>query len=206
MNNSFSKKLVFIFSLALAIALPVSCVLAQVPTDELPDPLGGATFTILITRILNWITQIGTLIAAAVIIWLGVKLIYFSDNEAERAKTLKGLWWAIIGLAIVLIGAGLIDIIRDVLGVPGTGGTPANDFYVRLQSIVRYVFGLAFAAGVTIIVWGLVDWARYGGDEEKMKAAKMKLVWGLIGIALIVGVNTLIAIVANFFGVTAPTI
>jgi len=72
--------------------------------------------------------------------------------------------------------------------------------YGDALSLARYAFGLAFAVCVVLIVWGAVGWATAGGDEEKMKTARTKLLYGIIGAAAIAGVLTLISIFGTFFG------
>jgi len=85
--------------------------------------------------------------------------------------------------------------------IPGVGEvTQVSELYTRALNLARYAFGLAFAVCVVLIVWGAVGWATAGGDEEKMKTARTKLLYGIIGAASIAGVLTLISIIGTFFG------
>ena len=206
MKNMF-KKISWLFILILVFSV-VSFPLIQVKgngveeSGGISNPLGsGSTFTTLIQGVIDWAIDIGILIAVVMIIWSGFLFMTSEGNEDKVTKAKKSLTWALVGLIVLLIGGGWIDIIKDLLGVGASAGA-ADSYYDKIFILVKYFFGLALALGIGYMIWGGISWMTAGGDDEKLNTAKKNLLYGLIGVAIIIGVYTLITIVANFFGVT----
>jgi len=205
-KNMF-KKISLLFILILVFSV-VSFPLIQVKgngveeSGGISNPLGsGSTFTTLFQGIIDWAIDIGILIAVVMIIWSGFLFMSSGGSEEDITKAKKNLTWTVIGLIVLLIGGGWIDIIKDLLGVGAPTGA-ANSFYDKIFNIVKYFFGLALALGIGYMIWGGISWMTADGDDDKLTTAKKNLLYGLIGVAIIIGVYTLITIVANFFGVT----
>ncbi len=77
-----------------------------------------------------------------------------------------------------------------------------ESLYEKFIVIVQYIFGIALAIGIILIIWGGVGWMMAGGDEEKITTARRNLLYGVIGIAIIIGVYVIINAVASFLGLT----
>ena len=90
---------------------------AQTTTVEVPNPIELETLTELLTVIINWIFTISIPIVVAVIIWSGIKFITSRGNPTELQKAKSMLWWAIVGLVIILIGGGFITLINSILAL-----------------------------------------------------------------------------------------
>ena len=86
-------------------------------TVEVPNPIELETLTELLTVIINWIFTISIPIVIAVIIWSGIKFITSRGNPAEIQKAKSMLWWAVVGLVIILIGGGFITLINSILAL-----------------------------------------------------------------------------------------
>ena len=84
---------------------------------EIPNPIGLETLTDLLTVIINWIFTISIPIVIAIIIWSGIKFITSRGNPSELQKAKSMLWWAIVGLAIILVGGGFITLINSILAL-----------------------------------------------------------------------------------------
>ncbi len=85
--------------------------------QEIPNPLGPETqsFTDIINAIAGYALLIVTPLSVVVILYAAA-LFMFSAGDVEKVKKAKrALLWAVVGLAIVLTGKGLISIIQDVL-------------------------------------------------------------------------------------------
>lgn len=104
-----AAKSVFIFgTLILA-----NIALAQV---EIKNPIGARSFTAIIDRITDFAVKIITPISVLVILYAGLLYMFSAGNPEKVKKARQALTWALVGLAIVLIGKGFIFIIQDVLG------------------------------------------------------------------------------------------
>jgi len=87
--------------------------------------------------------------------------------------------------------------------IPAEGSVNTIDeVYLLFLKIVNYVFGFAFGIAIVLIVWSGISWMTSGGDEIKITTARKNLLYGLVGIAIIIGVYTLIKIVAGLLGVS----
>jgi len=87
--------------------------------------------------------------------------------------------------------------------IPSEGSVNTIDeVYELFLQIVNYVFGFAFGVAIILIVWSGISWMTAGGDEERIGKARKNLLYGLVGIAIIIGVYTLIRIVAGLLGIT----
>jgi hypothetical protein len=80
------------------------------------NPLACATFSECIEKIISFILWIGTAIFPIVII-IGGFLFLISGGDPEKVRTAKRMiFWAVIGLAIVLLARGIISLIKSVIG------------------------------------------------------------------------------------------
>lgn len=84
------------------------------------SPIGAKDFPEVVKRIGGFIQKL--LIPVSVIIILYAAFLYMTAGGSEEKvkKAHKALLWAFVGIGIVLIGSGFIDIIKDVLGVKGS--------------------------------------------------------------------------------------
>lgn len=173
------------------------------------NPLGGITdFNSLLNKIIEWLINIGTLIAVVMVIYSAILYISSGGKDTQVTTARKSLQWSLVGLAIMLIGQGWVGVIQSFLGVSGVpaGGTTVDSLFEIFKKAVRYIFGFAFAAGLALIIWGGLDWMKAGGDSGKVAEARNKLLYGLIGITIMIGVLTIISVIASFLGVTAPSV
>ena len=92
--------------------------------EGIQNPIGAESFTDIINAIADFAVLIISPIAVLVILYAAA-LYMFSAGDVEKVKKAhRALIWALVGLAIVLTGKGLISIIQDVLsGGRGSGGS-----------------------------------------------------------------------------------
>lgn len=83
---------------------------------QLPNPLGGAGWADLINRIAGYIFKLAIPVSVIVIIWSGIVFMSAGGNEQRITNAKKTLFWAIVGLAVCLIGLGFVSLIKDILG------------------------------------------------------------------------------------------
>ncbi len=94
-----------------------------------------------------------------------------------------------------------------------TCGTVNNigDVLCRIATILNTIIPVLIVLGVVYFIWGVVQYV-IGGDEEAKTAGRDKMIYGVIGLVVIVGLWGLVAIVRNTFGlsnaqsITLPTV
>lgn len=84
---------------------------------EVPNPIQQTNLTDLLGAIASWVFIISIPIVVIIIIYAGLKFIMARGNEQAVSSAKNTLKWALIGLAIVLIGRGFIDLITDILSL-----------------------------------------------------------------------------------------
>jgi hypothetical protein len=92
-------------------------VFASADIISFPNPLTGVTtVTGLVSNITTYVmTFIGAL-AVLMFIWAGIMFILSAWDQSYYQKGKDALFYAVLGLAIVLAASGLIGVIRAVLG------------------------------------------------------------------------------------------
>ncbi len=92
----------------------------------------------------------------------------------------------------------------------GPGGTLLG-ILCRIGQILNSVVPVLIALGVVYFVWGVITYV-ISSDEEAKKAGRDRMIYGIIGLAVIVAVWGLVKILTNTFDVsntgqiTLPTI
>lgn len=130
--------------------------------------------------------------------------------------------------APVLTLAAPAPFINPPAGTPGTtGGIPTTcaqraaligvnitdiqSFICKLNELLGTVLPFLIALAVLYFVWGVITYI-IGGDEEKKSEGRSRMIYGLIGLAVILGVWTLVGFITNTFGldnketITFPTV
>jgi hypothetical protein len=89
----------------------------QTYSFNIPNPLrGGANdFASLIRIIAQWIFNLAIPIAVAMIVYAGILFLTSQGEPAKITKAKEVLTYAVIGLAIILIGSGFITLIQSIL-------------------------------------------------------------------------------------------
>jgi hypothetical protein len=71
----------------------------------------------------------------------------------------------------------------------------------RLQDIINLIIPFIVGLAVLVIIWGVFGYVTSAGDEEKRGEAKQFILWGVIGVFIMVSVWGLVNILVNSFGV-----
>jgi hypothetical protein len=105
-------------------------------------------------------------------------------------------------------GAGIWCSDGTCIPAPATGSTPSVSgiagLLLKFQQILNAIVPVLVALGVVFFVWGVVQYVIAGGEEAKKKG-KDRIIYGLIGFAVIVGLWGLVNIVVNTFGLSGAT-
>ena len=72
----------------------------------------------------------------------------------------------------------------------------------RLQNIIGLLTPMAVAIALLFFFYGLAKYILNAGDEDKKKAGRSIMVWGVIALFVMVSVWGLVRIIGQTFGVT----
>src|SRR3990167_3207366 len=108
----------------------------------------------------------------------------------------------------VLSSAPFIAFAQTTGGTPTvcTGGqiTTLQSLLCKLNELLGAVLQFMIALGVVFFVWGVITYV-VGGDEEAKAKGRSRIIYGIIGLAVIVGLWGLVRIVTNTFGLNNVT-
>lgn len=94
---------------------------------------------------------------------------------------------------------------RDIEPITSFNGD-VNVLVARLTAvIIDPLIALLFAAGLLVFLWGVVQFlGGLGGEEEKKEEGKQHMLWGIIGMFIMVAALTIIRLVTSTFGISIP--
>ncbi len=164
-------------------------------------------------------TLLPFLISAGVVffVWGVVAYVIGSDEEA-KTKGRDRMIYGIIGLVVIVGIWGLVNIVLNTFGldnnipqniVPNTSGLVVNgpcnqttqnvgDLLCRLGNIINSIIPFLIAVGVIIFVWGVVAYV-IGSDEEAKTKGRDRMIYGIIGLAVIASLWGLVNVVISTF-------
>ncbi len=83
---------------------------------------------------------------------------------------------------------------------------PIQDLAGKLATtIINPLLALIFGAGLIVFIWGLVQYLyALNVKGEQDQDAKKHMLWGIVGMFIMVAVFTIIRIIANTIGAPLP--
>ncbi|MEK7194971.1 MAG: hypothetical protein AAB561_00015 [Patescibacteria group bacterium] len=93
---------------------------------DIPNPIKANDFIGLITEISRWITAIAIPIAVITIVYAGILWLTAGAYPKNVDKAKQVLRYALIGLAIIIIGRGFITLIESIINLGGSSGAPTT--------------------------------------------------------------------------------
>jgi len=67
----------------------------------------------------------------------------------------------------------------------------------NLEAVVRQIITLLFVVATAVFLWGIKTYVIAGGDEKKLDQAKNYIIYGLIGLFVMVAVWGIVNAVCN---------
>lgn len=83
----------------------------------LGNPLKFDTFGEILKAIADFLLIVGVPLAVLFIVWGAFLLLTSGGNENRISSGKKSIFWAVIGLIVILMAKGITVIIEDILGV-----------------------------------------------------------------------------------------
>lgn len=116
---------------------------------------------------------------------------------------------------MVMGSAPLLALAQTTGGTPTvcTGGqiTTLQSLLCKFNELLGAVLPVLIALGVVYFVWGVITYV-IASDEEAKKKGRDRMIYGIIGLVVIVGLWGLVRLVTNTFGlnnvtnITLPTV
>ena len=68
------------------------------------------------------------------------------------------------------------------------------------REIINPLISFLFALALVYFLYGVFEFIANGGNDEKKTAGKSHMLWGVIGITIMMGVWAILGIILNTFG------
>ena len=72
--------------------------------------------------------------------------------------------------------------------------------------ILNPLIGLLFAAALAVFIWGIIEFLqKRDSNAEDANAGKQHLIWGLVGMFIMISAFAIMNLIKGFLGSTIPT-
>ncbi len=107
---------VLLIILAIFGIITTTALSARAQSVSLPNPLAANDIAQLIDQIATWLLTIGLTISTIVIIWSAVQFMVSGGSEKRVESARKTIWYAVIGIVVLLLAKDITLIIAGFLG------------------------------------------------------------------------------------------
>ena len=224
------KKISLIISVLAVLLLPIIS-LAQVNGATPGSPAcatNASNIGDILCKIGSFISLIIPLLVTLGVIYFvwGVITFIIADGEDARKKGRGRIIYGLIGLVIIVGIWGIVSIVVNTFGISqsGSGVVPnynpnsstaggtcpslsggnyslANFFDYGTCVIYNSVIPLIVSLAVVVFLWGVVQYVINSQEEAKREKGKQLMIWGIIGLAVMVGVWGLVKLLGSTFGI-----
>lgn len=73
-----------------------------------------------------------------------------------------------------------------------------------ITEIVNPFILLLMGVAAVYFLWGVVETIMYAGDPAKREQGRSHMIWGIVGLVIMVGVYGILNILLNTFGIDLP--
>jgi len=84
-------------------------------------------------------------------------------------------------------------------------GSTALSIVTDIQAILNVLLPVLMLVGVVVFLWGVIKYITSSGDEEARKSARGYIIYGLIGIFIMVALWGIIQVAAQTLGIGGQT-
>ena len=74
------------------------------------------------------------------------------------------------------------------------------------EFILNPLIILAFVVALIVFFWGLVEFIYKAGSEDGREVGKRNIMWGIVGMFVMIGVYGIINLILGTFGLSGPAL
>lgn len=75
-----------------------------------------------------------------------------------------------------------------------------NEVVDKLKNLIlNPIEKILIVAGTLLFLWGVVEFIAGASSEDKRTQGKRHMIWGIVGLAIILGARGVIKVLENFF-------
>jgi hypothetical protein len=176
------------------------------------------------------ITKLGSILNSIVPVLIGLGLIYFiwgviryviADSEEAKNKGKDTMIYGIIGFTVISAIWGIVNMVVDFLGGPGSAPTlpsgtcnapqvgAALSLYLNYVTCIinNSVIPILFALATVLFIWGVIKFFFINVDEEAKRAqGKQFMIWGIVALAVMLSMWGLVNVLRNTFNINTGSI
>ena len=67
------------------------------------------------------------------------------------------------------------------------------------DKILNPIESILIVAGTLLFLWGVVEFIAGASSEDKRSQGKQHMIWGIVGLSIILGARGIIEVLKNFF-------
>lgn len=126
-----------------------------------------------------------------------------------RKLKIKKILLALILVISFTMAIGALQCMAADFTIPNPGlptGNADNPAGNLMRTILNWIVWIGGILCVVIILWAGISYATAGGDEEKTTKAKNRLIYGIIGIAVITGAYIIASAISGIVGSSTPNV
>ena len=166
------------------------------------NPLTSKSLTGLLGKVLDWLKKIGVILAVGFLSWGGLKLVTSKGEPGETSKAKGVITYAALGLLVLFSASFLANVIIDAIGgSTAESAGKADELYDRMAAIGRYFYGIILGLSVFFLVWGGFKFFLAKGEPQALSTARKNILYGIIGLAVIMGVWIIITLIGSIAGI-----
>lgn len=155
------------------------------------------------------------LLSAATIVFIwGIVTTWVAGGDPEKRK--KGrdfVLYGLLGLFVIVSTWGLVALLANTFGLPDEGeiarlpgapteteqATGAEELIHTILTKAIYPFvSLLFAVATVVFIWGVIEFIARADDAAKRAESGKHILWGLVGMAIMVSFRGIILLLQNF--------
>lgn len=168
-----------------------------------------SSLLLILLAVVDDLLRIVGFLAVIYLIVSGIKYTTSRGEPAEMTKAQDGAFNAVFGLAISLIAIRFVAFLGGQFSA-GTGGTTTSGLDLTslpvttgvangniVQVVLSIIFGIAGALAFLYLVIGGFQYITSQGDPQRVAKAKNAVLYALIGLALAIVAQSIVALVVN---------
>jgi hypothetical protein len=98
--------------------------------------------------------------------------------------------WSLCGVSMLVLP--LLAFAQTTYSPPSGQTVTLTSIMNAIVSIANFMIYIGVAVAVIFIIWGGIAYMMAGGDDTKIETAKKRIITGIIGAAIIIGVGAII--------------